>query len=159
MLPSPISIVVNFFTDSYSGLPKVRQRPYTINPGDSFVTKFWFESDNVTGFGPSSFEEMNEAVMLYYPAKSLLNIAPWGCTYNAPLGACNSSMSSRVLASTAQLERIFGSVPSQCSAKATLTSAIDFGSKTSAVRNVFDSRIISFISFVFSVFFITDGRL
>ena len=123
------------------GFPKVRQPPYTINPGDSFVTKFWFDSENATDFGSSSFEEMNEAIMLYYPAKNLLNIAPWGCTYNAPLTACNSTMSSRVLASTVQLERVFGSVPSQCGLKATITNSIDFVPLSSAIRSVFDSVI------------------
>ena len=135
--------MIHNFCCSYLGLPKVRQHPYTINPGDSFVTKFWFDSDNATTFGRGSFEEMNEAIMLYYPAKSLLDIAPWGCTYNAPLSACNSTMSSRVLATTVQLERIFGSVPSQCSPKATISSSIDFIPTSSAIRSVFDSMIFS----------------
>ena len=80
-------------------------------PGDSFVSKFWFNSKNGTKFGKSSYEEMNKAVFIYYPAKQLLNIAPWSCTYEAPLGVCNSSMVIRSLTSVDQTDRIFGSTP------------------------------------------------
>ena len=99
------------------GLPTIRQAPFTVNPGDSFISKFWFNSENGTEFGIGSYEEMNKAVFLYYPAKKLLRTAPWACTYDIPVGVCNASMSSRVLTSTNDFERIFGGVPSSCQAR------------------------------------------
>ena len=89
--------------------------------GDSFISKFWFNSKNGTKFGKSSFEEMNKAIFVYYPAKQILNLAPWSCTYKAPLDSCESSMAIRTLTSVDQTERIFGLVPPKCSAKATIT--------------------------------------
>jgi Copper type II ascorbate-dependent monooxygenase, C-terminal domain len=129
------------------GLPKIRQQPYTINPGDSFVTKFWFDSQNGTTFGKSSSQEMNEAFLLYYPAKRVLDYAPWGCTYNAPLGICNSSMSTRALTSTLQLERVFGSNPAQCSAKATLPDDIVLSPTSDGHALVSINPVITFIFF------------
>ena len=85
-----------------------------MNPGDSFFTKFWFHSENGTKFGIASYEEMNKAILLYYPAKKLLRTSPWSCTYDIPLAACNASMTSRALSSSGELERIFGRVPSSC---------------------------------------------
>lgn len=133
-----------------SGLPKIRQQPYTINPGDSFVTKFWFDSENGTFFGKSSLEEMNEAFLLYYPAKRVLDYAPWSCTYNAPFGICNSSMITRSLTSTGELERVFGPTPPQCSAKATLPDEIVI-TQTSAGGQALH-LVNHAISFVFSLF-------
>ena len=60
---------------------------------------------------------MNKAILLYYPAKKLLQKAPWACTYDIPIGVCNASMTSRSLASSNELERIFGGVPSSCQAR------------------------------------------
>jgi hypothetical protein len=62
---------------------------------------------------------MNKAIFVYYPAKQILRTAPWSCTYEAPIGACNSSMVIRSLTSVDQTERIFGEIPPKCSAKAT----------------------------------------
>lgn len=88
-----------------------------VNPGDSFVTKFWFNSENGTKFGIASYEEMNKAIFLYYPAKKLLGTSPWSCTYDIPLGSCNASMTSRVLTSSDETERIFGGAPPSCQAR------------------------------------------
>lgn len=95
------------------GLPAIRQAPFTINPGDSFVTKFWFNSVNETKFGLSSYEEMNMAGFLYYPAKTMFQRAPWVCVYGIPFPTCNASMTSRALISD-EFERTFGGVPSSC---------------------------------------------
>ena len=97
------------------GLPAIRQAPFTVSPGDSFISKFWMYSENGTKFGIGSYEAMNKAILLYYPAKKLLQTSPWSCTYNIPLGACNASMTSTEL-STNEFERIFGGVPSTCQA-------------------------------------------
>ena len=105
------------FTCHSTGLPTIRQSPFTVNPGDSFISKFWFNSENGTKFGIGSYEEMNKAIFLYYPAKKLLQTSPWSCTYDIPLGACNASMTSRVLTSTKEFERVFGGVPSSCQAR------------------------------------------
>jgi hypothetical protein len=140
--------VLTFPLDSFLllGLPKVRQQPYTINPGDSFETKFWFNSKNGTDFGKGSSQEMNEVFLLYYPAKRILDFAPWGCTYEAPLGACNSTMSTRVLTSDVQLERVFGSNPAQCRAKATPPDDITSTSAVHTDNSVITFTILSFLS-------------
>jgi hypothetical protein len=88
---------------------------------------------------------MNKAVFVYYPAKRILNIAPWSCTYQAPLGACNSTMTSRVLTSIQETERSFGSSPAQCGEKATLT----VGS-TSLGYSLFHSSTLSSITVLMS---------
>ena len=112
---------IDFYDFNQAGLPTIRQEPFTVMPGDSFVSKFWFNSKNGTKFGKSSYEEMNRAVFLYYPAKLILSVAPWFCTYDAPIGACNSSLAFRSLTSVDQTERKFGLIPSQCSGNATPT--------------------------------------
>ena len=150
MSPALTMILITF----PSGLPKIRQQPFTINPGDSFVSKFWFDSQNGTTFGKSSSQEMNEAFLLYYPAKKILDYAPWGCTYNAPLGVCNSSMSIRTLASTGKLERVFGAVPSQCGTKASLPDDIVL-TPTSAGQTVsalIPFTFLSLLSTIVSIF-------
>jgi hypothetical protein len=95
------------------GLPALRQAPFTVNPGDSFISKFWFDNKNETEFGIGTYEEMNKDIFLYYPAKKVLTY-PWACTYDVDLEVCNASMTSRVLTSDRDLERIFGIVPSMC---------------------------------------------
>ena len=122
-------------------------------PGDSFVSKFWFNSQNGTKFGKSSYEEMNKAVFVYYPAKTIFDVAPWSCTFDAPLNACNSSMTSRSLTSVDETERKFGLVPPQCSAKATVPAVatmsesmghVSFGPWTLMVT----ALLISLVSFL-----------
>lgn len=93
----------------------LRQAPYTVNPGDSFISKFWF--DNGTIFGKASTEEMAISVLAYYPAKKILDLAPWSCVYNVPFPACNATLTSRTLASLTEVDRVFGKVPSQCQVK------------------------------------------
>jgi hypothetical protein len=44
-------------------------------------------------FGPASADEMCNSVILYYPVKRLLGVAPWVCIYNLAIGACNASLS------------------------------------------------------------------
>ena len=112
-----LTLELSLYTALLVGLPTIRQAPFTVNPGDSFISKFWFNSENGTKFGIGSYEEMNKAIYLYYPAKKLLRTSPWSCTYDIPVGACNASMSSRVLTSSNELERIFGGVPSMCQAR------------------------------------------
>jgi hypothetical protein len=106
----------------FLGLPVIRQAPFTVQPGDSFVTKFWFNSENGTKFGRASYEEMNKAVFLYYPAKTILPAIaiPWACVYDIPFAACNATMSSRILLSSEGVERVFGKAPAMCNAKATI---------------------------------------
>ena len=74
------------------GVYAVRQQPYQIFPGDSFSTSFFFESDEEAIFGPASADEMCNSVLLYYPAKQLLGVAPWVCIFKLPIGACNASL-------------------------------------------------------------------
>jgi hypothetical protein len=110
-------------------------------PGDSFVSKFWFNSKNGTKFGQSSYEEMNKAIFVYYPAKQILNAAPWSCTYEAPFDVCNSSMAVRSLASVNESERVFGLTPPQCSAKATITASAGSVRSTSSGFASFHSML------------------
>jgi DOMON domain/Copper type II ascorbate-dependent monooxygenase, N-terminal domain len=110
LLTIPSNIISLFV--AFTGSPTIRQAPYTINPGDSFISKFWL--DNATMFGRGSAEEMIEVTFLYYPAKKLVNQYPWGCIYDVPFGPCNATLTSRVLTSAAEVERVFGKVPSQC---------------------------------------------
>ena len=103
----------------FQGSPTIRQAPYTVNPGDSFTSKFWLE--NATVFGRGSDEEMIQVAFLYYPAKKILNQYPWGCIYDVPFGPCNATLTSEVLTSSRELERVFGEVPMQCQAKKEVT--------------------------------------
>jgi hypothetical protein len=126
-------------------LAAIRQAPYTINPGDSFISKFWYNSENGTKFGRASYEEMNEAIFLYYPAKTLLNTAPWACTYDLFLTACNASMTSRVLSASEDIERIFGKTPAMCYKSA---EPVSNETTTSAGPNRF---LLSSFVFIFAV--------
>lgn len=117
-------------------------------PGDSFVSKFWFNSKNGTKFGMSSYEEMNKAIFVYYPAKTILSVAPWSCTYEAPIGACNSSMVFRSLTSVGETERKFGKIPSQCSALATPTESKSLGYVSYETLISMVTTLITFIVFL-----------
>jgi hypothetical protein len=97
----------------------IRQKPFTINPGDSFISKLYFDSENGTVFGDDSSQEMGKHLLLYYPAKKIYGY-PWSCPYDVPLTVCNASITSRVLEPNQPLERSFGPAPGQCSEKATL---------------------------------------
>jgi hypothetical protein len=79
------------------GVYAVRQQPYQIFPGDSFSTSFFFESDEDAKFGPASADEMCNSVLLYYPAKRLLGVAPWICIFNVDIGACNASLTTSLV--------------------------------------------------------------
>jgi Copper type II ascorbate-dependent monooxygenase, C-terminal domain len=79
------------------GVYAVRQQPYQIFPGDSFSTSFFFESDEDAKFGPASADEMCNSVLLYYPAKRLLGVAPWICIFNVSIGACNASLTTSMV--------------------------------------------------------------
>ena len=74
------------------GVYAVRQQPFQVYPGDSFSTSFFFESDEEAIFGPASADEMCNSVLLYYPVKRLLGVAPWACTFDLPIGACNATL-------------------------------------------------------------------
>jgi hypothetical protein len=102
-----------------TGLPVIRQKPFTVNPGDSFISQFYFNSNNGTKFGIGSYEEMSKHVLLYYPAKKIYGY-PWSCTYDVPLAVCNASLTSRILSPNEEPDRLFGPAPGQCSDKATL---------------------------------------
>jgi Copper type II ascorbate-dependent monooxygenase, C-terminal domain len=103
------------------GVYAVRQQPYQIFPGDSFSTSFFFESDEKAIFGPASVDEMCNSVLLYYPAKQLLGVAPWICIYNLAIGACNASLST----SAVELTDSRSTVTSQVSNGATSFSTSD----------------------------------
>ena len=121
------------------GVYAVRQQPYQIFSGDSFSTSFFFESEEEAVFGEASEDEMCNSVLLYYPAKQLLGVAPWICIYDLAIGACNASLATSAVevtdsgsvatsrlsnaatsfsTSDAYLERTFGyNTNGQCSEK------------------------------------------
>jgi hypothetical protein len=100
----------------------IRQKSFTVNPGDSFISQFYFDSKNGTNFGPGSNQEMNTHALLYYPAKKIYGY-PWSCPYDVPLAVCNASLTSRILSPNEEPERAFGPAPKQCSEKATVKTA------------------------------------
>jgi hypothetical protein len=105
------------------GTPFVRQQPFTVNPGDSFISSFYFKSKNGTKFGKSSFEEMAFQVLLYYPSVRLLDSYPWACGYDHPVAACNATVQMRLLQPNDPVERVFGPATLNCSDKASVNEA------------------------------------
>jgi hypothetical protein len=121
----------------------VRQEPFQVIKGDSFISKFWFRS-NGTKFGKSSDDEMMKTVFVYYPAVTVLGLAPWSCVYNAPVAVCNSSLESRSLVSVGETERIFGKTPPQCQAKATLSDGNKLGPWPNISLTLLTALLLSF---------------
>ncbi len=118
-----LSQLLTSFIPRSEGTSAVRQQPYQVYPGDSFITDCFYKSENGTLFGFASNEEMCQAFLVYYPAKTLFNRGPWSCIYDLPLlSACNSSLTNRVLSSSEQIPRTFGSSPPQCTEKASANS-------------------------------------
>lgn len=133
------------------GLSVIRQAPYTVNRGDSFISKFWFNSENGTKFGIGSYEQMNKAILLYYPAKKLFSLAPWGCTYDVFLSACNASMTSRVLTSSQDIERVFGKAPAMCYEKTAIDGQAPNTTSPSSGMNHFEAFYHRYFTFVIAV--------
>jgi Copper type II ascorbate-dependent monooxygenase, C-terminal domain len=77
---------------AFKGVFAVRQAPYQILPGDAFRTSCFIHSDDEGAiFGSKSVNEMCNSVLVYYPAKRLLDLVSWICIYDIPLAACNAS--------------------------------------------------------------------
>jgi Copper type II ascorbate-dependent monooxygenase, C-terminal domain len=118
MFEPPLMILVCLFLDK--GLHAVRQEAYEFKPGDTYRTTCFYRSENDTEFGKGSTDEMCETIVLYYPAKHILGLYPWGCVYDVPILVCNASVTSDLLPSNDTIHRTFGTglEAEQCSAKA-----------------------------------------
>ena len=106
--------------------------PFQLEAGDSFRTVCSFRDGS--SFGPSSQQEMCVAYMMYYPAKTLLGVAPWLCARNLPvLEMCQEDTTNRTLANEAELGRQFGtSQKDQCGKSL----APSFGSRDTILSTV-----------------------
>lgn len=118
------SAKVDVFEFDQQGSFKVQQDMYQIQPGDSFRTKCYYRDG--TAFGLSSQEEMCIAFLLYYPAKKLdfgtFGSIPWLCTVGIEeLPICKEEMQVLSLASDQDLDRTFGTPPTQCSTSLPIT--------------------------------------
>ena len=67
---------INYFDFNKGAGYHVRQEPYTIDAGDSFVSTCYFDNDTKgrkVVFGSGSNEEMCQTFLWYYPAASNAN--------------------------------------------------------------------------------------
>ena len=126
----------------------IRQRPFQVNPGDSFSTTCIYDRKSPTEFGKKSIEEMCLFSILYYPAKEIFGQRQWACGVGIPLKSCNATLiTDQYALSDAQslspfdidtfYERSFGSQSTnQCSLKPplTFTNSDDEKSSSPALR-------------------------
>ena len=125
-------------------------------------------------FGPASADEMCNSVLLYYPAKRLLGVAPWVCIFNISFEACNASLATSMVeitddgttstsrlsndanpfsTSDALLERTFGyNTNGQCYEK---NKTNDTGGTTTSFANVAGRGSLSIFLIYAVAFFLT----
>lgn len=130
----------SFFDFDQSGIHGVRQPSYTIEPGDSFRTKCFYNNndDNETVFGIGFRDEMCEGLLLYYPAKRYLDY-PWGCVYDVPVPQCSAEFTYDIFPSNETSFRTFGvggelnGGGEQCSAPVATSTSNGYSQTTSSV--------------------------
>eukprot|EP00980_Cylindrotheca_fusiformis_P003633 scaffold815_cov120-Cylindrotheca_fusiformis.AAC.1 len=103
---------VDYFDFRQNGINAIRQKPYTVYPGDSFRTRCYYENnDNSTTFGLGTREEMCQSLLMYYPSNRKN-----GRGYCAPkdyLGACTASYDG-MFVSDGSFDRLYGVPPEKC---------------------------------------------
>ena len=99
--------VVNYFDFDQSGAYRVQQSAFKIQPGDSFKTECYYNSNDDTRFGPGSFDEMCIVYMLYYPI--ITGFIPSICGYDLFFNPfCSAAHDSNLLENDDDIGRMFG---------------------------------------------------
>ena len=99
---------VDFFDFDQQGSYSVIQEPYTIQRGDSFQTRCFYNSQQGERFGLSSQEEMCMAFLFYYPRQLLFDTLPFVCGVDFWYAPCSTRWESSSLADATELQRSFG---------------------------------------------------
>jgi len=105
---------IDFFNFDQQGNQAVVQAPFEVEPGDSFNTVCYYQSDGNKVFGLSSQEEMCIAFLYYFPRKLLFDEFPWACGLDMGLDSCEPEYTPRQLSAVADLERGFGTASTEC---------------------------------------------
>ena len=113
------SATVGYWDFDQSGSDTVVQEAFVVEPGDSFRTSCYYETNDDTRFGIGSQEEMCIAFLVYYPRVKMQLFGgfvqlPWVCGHDIPLEHCEATYEKDILASSAELGRTFGIPVGEC---------------------------------------------
>lgn len=97
--------VTDYWDFEQSGLNLVRQKPYTVKPGDSFAVTCYYDSDENTVFGLGSQDEMCMNFIWYYPKIPTLVVCGPGVPW---IPNCYGAFEQSLLSEDTEYNRIFG---------------------------------------------------
>ena len=129
---------VDVFEFDQQGAFLVQQKPYEVQPGDSFRTSCYYRDG--AKFGLSSQAEMCIAYIMYYPARDFEE-RPWMCPYGLEIPMCSQELDRFDLQDEQGLDRVFGSANGLCVVEVEGSS----NGETSSSGRV-GASVISFIS-------------
>ena len=102
---------IEFWEFDQNGNAAALQDPFVVQPGDSFETRCYYETNDEAVFGLGSHEEMCIVFLMYYPRAEF---GSWMCGKDVGISACDGPYKAFSLSGEAEVERDFGS--SHCNA-------------------------------------------